>query len=96
MTIFTFSLVEVEGEFITFGYAEEVLLENVELILEAFDYLQLPFALNQGVANQPIVIISFCLFLLTSFLVLCWFVSSLFTCFIQYVKKKVVICLHEC
>lgn len=27
---------------------EEVLLENVELILEAFDYLQLPFALNQG------------------------------------------------
>ncbi|KAK3033800.1 hypothetical protein RJ639_034371, partial [Escallonia herrerae] len=26
----------------------EVLLENVELILEAFDYLQLPFALNQG------------------------------------------------
>ncbi|KAE9461490.1 hypothetical protein C3L33_06604, partial [Rhododendron williamsianum] len=36
------------GEFITFCYAEEVLLENVELILEAFDYLQLPFALNQG------------------------------------------------
>ncbi|KAK2965728.1 hypothetical protein RJ640_025454, partial [Escallonia rubra] len=27
---------------------KEVLLENVELILEAFDYLQLPFALNQG------------------------------------------------
>ncbi|KAI4331783.1 hypothetical protein L6164_016738 [Bauhinia variegata] len=27
---------------------EEVLLENVELILEAFDYLQLPFALKQG------------------------------------------------
>ncbi|XP_010251472.1 PREDICTED: uncharacterized protein LOC104593388 isoform X1 [Nelumbo nucifera] len=26
----------------------EVLLENVELILEAFDYLQLPFALKQG------------------------------------------------
>lgn len=26
---------------------EEVLLENVELILEAFDYLQLPFALKQ-------------------------------------------------
>lgn len=30
--------------------AEEVLLENVELILEAFDYLQLPFALKQGIA----------------------------------------------
>lgn len=28
--------------------AEEVLLENVELILEAFDYLQLPFALKHG------------------------------------------------
>lgn len=28
---------------------EEVLLENVELILEAFDYLQLPFALKQGI-----------------------------------------------
>ncbi|KAF7824641.1 putative vacuolar protein sorting-associated protein 13A [Senna tora] len=27
---------------------EEVLLENVELILEAFDYLRLPFALKQG------------------------------------------------
>lgn len=27
---------------------EEVLLENVQLILEAFDYLQLPFALKQG------------------------------------------------
>ncbi|VFQ83983.1 unnamed protein product [Cuscuta campestris] len=27
---------------------EEVLLENVELILEAFDYLQLPFALKEG------------------------------------------------
>ncbi|KAI5413675.1 hypothetical protein KIW84_058010 [Lathyrus oleraceus] len=27
---------------------EEVLLENVELILEAFDYLQLPFTLKQG------------------------------------------------
>lgn len=27
---------------------EEVLLEDVELILEAFDYLQLPFALKQG------------------------------------------------
>ncbi|KAL2484980.1 Protein of unknown function (DUF1162) [Abeliophyllum distichum] len=27
---------------------EEVFLENVELILEAFDYLQLPFALTQG------------------------------------------------
>ncbi|XP_019058238.1 PREDICTED: uncharacterized protein LOC104814962 [Tarenaya hassleriana] len=27
---------------------EEVLLENVELILEAFEYLQLPFALKQG------------------------------------------------
>ncbi|XP_043712275.1 uncharacterized protein LOC122661037 [Telopea speciosissima] len=29
-------------------WSEEVLLENVELILEAFDYLQLPFALKQG------------------------------------------------
>lgn len=29
---------------------EEVLLENVDLILEAFDYLQLPFALKQGIA----------------------------------------------
>lgn len=28
--------------------SEEVLLENVELILEAFDYLRLPFALTQG------------------------------------------------
>lgn len=27
---------------------EEVFLENVELILEAFDYLELPFALKQG------------------------------------------------
>ncbi|XP_022960657.1 uncharacterized protein LOC111461381 isoform X1 [Cucurbita moschata] len=32
---------------ITF-WNEEILLENVELILEAFDYLQLPFALKQG------------------------------------------------
>ncbi|XP_048318354.2 uncharacterized protein LOC107405745 isoform X2 [Ziziphus jujuba] len=32
---------------ITF-WNEEVLLENVELILEAFDYLQLPFALKEG------------------------------------------------
>ncbi|KAJ4962382.1 hypothetical protein NE237_022321 [Protea cynaroides] len=29
-------------------WGEEVLLENVELILEAFDYLRLPFALKQG------------------------------------------------
>ena len=29
--------------------AEEILLENVELILEAFDYLQLPFALKSGI-----------------------------------------------
>jgi hypothetical protein len=29
---------------------EEVLLENVELILEAFDYLELPFALKHGIA----------------------------------------------
>ncbi|ONK64446.1 uncharacterized protein A4U43_C07F26050 [Asparagus officinalis] len=29
-------------------WREEVLLENVELILEAFDYLQLPFALKTG------------------------------------------------
>lgn len=28
--------------------AEEILLENVDLILEAFDYLKLPFALRQG------------------------------------------------
>lgn len=28
--------------------AEEVKLENVELILEAFDYLQLPCALKEG------------------------------------------------
>ncbi|XP_062192776.1 uncharacterized protein LOC133896228 [Phragmites australis] len=27
---------------------EEILLENVELILEAFDYLQLPFTLKNG------------------------------------------------
>lgn len=34
-----------------FAYcAEEILLENVELILEAFDYLQLPFALKSGIA----------------------------------------------
>ncbi|KAG7023774.1 VPS13, partial [Cucurbita argyrosperma subsp. argyrosperma] len=32
----------------TLPNAEEILLENVELILEAFDYLQLPFALKQG------------------------------------------------
>ncbi|KAA8547313.1 hypothetical protein F0562_003823 [Nyssa sinensis] len=31
---------------------EEVLLENVELILEAFDYLQLPFALKQGCVGR--------------------------------------------
>ncbi|CAI9097127.1 OLC1v1033463C2 [Oldenlandia corymbosa var. corymbosa] len=29
-------------------WSEEVYLENVELILEAFDYLQLPFALQNG------------------------------------------------
>lgn len=29
-------------------WKEEILLENVELILEAFDYLQLPFALKNG------------------------------------------------
>ncbi|WVZ95400.1 hypothetical protein U9M48_041168 [Paspalum notatum var. saurae] len=29
-------------------WKEELLLENVELILEAFDYLQLPFALKNG------------------------------------------------
>lgn len=34
-------------------FAEEVLLENVELILEAFDYLELPFALKQGDQFQP-------------------------------------------
>jgi hypothetical protein len=27
-------------------------LENVELILEAFDYLQLPFALKQGIVSS--------------------------------------------
>lgn len=32
----------------SFHWSEEVLLENVELILEAFDYLQLPVALKQG------------------------------------------------
>ncbi|KAL6005782.1 hypothetical protein ACLOJK_006355 [Asimina triloba] len=46
-----------QGKFLSFqhlkidfliDHAEEVLLENVELILEAFDYLQLPFALKQG------------------------------------------------
>ncbi|XP_047313414.1 uncharacterized protein LOC124916706 [Impatiens glandulifera] len=31
---------------------EEVLLENVELILEAFDYLQLPFSLKQGFVGR--------------------------------------------
>ncbi|KAK4403234.1 hypothetical protein Sango_1064100 [Sesamum angolense] len=30
---------------------EEVLLENVELILEAFDYLRLPFAFRQGLGG---------------------------------------------
>lgn len=29
-------------------WSEEILLKNVELILEAFDYLQLPFALKNG------------------------------------------------
>jgi hypothetical protein len=33
--------------------AEEILLENVELILEAFDYLQLPFALKTGTICHP-------------------------------------------
>jgi hypothetical protein len=33
--------------------AEEILLENVELILEAFDYLQLPFALKTGTICKP-------------------------------------------
>ncbi|PON37045.1 Vacuolar protein sorting-associated protein [Parasponia andersonii] len=31
---------------------EEVLLENVELTVEAFDYLQLPFALKEGRAGK--------------------------------------------
>ncbi|XP_042063835.1 uncharacterized protein LOC121807630 isoform X1 [Salvia splendens] len=31
---------------------EEVLLENVELILEAFDYLRLPFAFTQGMVGK--------------------------------------------
>ncbi|KAJ1693233.1 hypothetical protein LUZ63_009931 [Rhynchospora breviuscula] len=31
---------------------EEILLENVELILEAFDYLQFPFALKNGQAGK--------------------------------------------
>lgn len=30
---------------------EEVLLENVDLIPEAFDYLQLPFSIKQGMMN---------------------------------------------
>lgn len=30
----------------------EVLLENVELVLEAFDYLQLPFAIKKGVIGK--------------------------------------------
>ena len=34
--------------------AEEINLENVELILEAFDYLQLPFALKTGMIYDPI------------------------------------------
>ncbi|XLT01247.1 hypothetical protein HN51_050598, partial [Arachis hypogaea] len=33
---------------------EVVLLENVELILEAFDYLQLPFTLKQGFAGDMV------------------------------------------
>lgn len=37
-----------QGLILFFILAEEVLLDNVELILEAFDYLQLPFALKQG------------------------------------------------
>lgn len=41
-------------ELILFFYIEEVLLENVELILEAFDYLQLPFALKQGTATSSL------------------------------------------
>ncbi|VAI76308.1 unnamed protein product [Triticum turgidum subsp. durum] len=32
---------------------EEINLENVELILEAFDYLQLPFALKTGMIYDP-------------------------------------------
>lgn len=31
--------------------AGEVLLENMELQLEAFDYLQLPFAIKQGMSK---------------------------------------------
>lgn len=34
-----------------FLIAEEVFLENVELSLEAFDYLQLPFALKEGIGG---------------------------------------------
>lgn len=30
---------------------EEVLLENVDLIPEAFDYLRLPFSIKQGMMN---------------------------------------------
>ena len=50
--IFPFRWHYIGNEF--FFDAEEVLLENVELILEAFDYLQLPFAHKQGVVNQPL------------------------------------------
>lgn len=41
-------------ELIMYCHKEEVLLENVELILEAFDYLQLPFALKQGTETAPL------------------------------------------
>lgn len=37
--------------------AEEVLLEDVELILEAFDYLQLPFALKQGKSSNIVILL---------------------------------------
>lgn len=37
-------------------YSEEVLLENVELTLQAFDYLQLPFALKQGSSSVCVYI----------------------------------------
>lgn len=42
----------VESEF-NLCNAEEVLLEDVELILEASNYLQLPLDLKQGKSSEP-------------------------------------------
>lgn len=46
--MFIIKFVQVSLVYLLEFHAEEVLLENVELILEAFDYLQLPFALKEG------------------------------------------------